>query len=253
MSAEFLSTSEFRETSSCHHCGAPLGLQSPKIEMSGHEVRVCSDACRIAVETIANAGLDAWYGLRTHTDAQGAAIADPRHRAELDAWSVPEVEASLLRHSTDGDHRTSSGHGNGGGTAPCSSAVTLTVESMRCAGCAWLVERLLTSVPGVATATVDFPLRRAEVRFDQRATRLHTLLETLANAGYRATPYTVHTEEAVIESERRTLSIPSFSYQMTPKISLNIRCSISICENFSINGRTRPSDQLGMCSYNINP
>ena len=49
------------------------------------------------------------------------------------------------------------------------------------------------------------------------------------------------------------LSIPSFSYQMTPKISLNIRCSISICENFSINGRTRPSDQLGMCSYNINP
>ena len=172
--------------------------------MSGQEVPVCSDACRIAVETIANAGLDAWYGLRTHSDAQGAAIADPRHRAELDAWSVPEVEASLLRHSTDGDHRTSSGHGNGGGTAPCSSAVTLTVESMRCAGCAWLVERLLTSVPGVATATVDFPLRRAEVRFDQRATRLHTLLETLANAGYRATPYTVHTEEAVIESERRT-------------------------------------------------
>ena len=171
--------------------------------MSGQEVRVCSDACRIAVETIANAGLDAWYGLRTHSDAQGAAIADPGHRAELDTWRVPEVEASLLRHSTDDDHRTRTGHGSGCGTAPSSAAITLTVEGMRCAGCAWLVERLLASVPGVGTATVDFPLRRAEVRFDQRTTRLHTLLETLANAGYRATPYTVHAEEAAIESERR--------------------------------------------------
>ena len=74
---------------------------------------------------------------------------------------------------------------------------------MRCAGCAWLVERLLASVPGVTTATVDFPLRRAEVQFDTRTTRLYTFLETLAKAGYRATPYTAHAEEAAIESERR--------------------------------------------------
>ena len=171
--------------------------------MSGQNVRVCGDACRTAVETIANAGLDAWYGLRTHSDAQGAAIADPRHRAELDAWRVPEVEASLLRRGTDNDRPSDTGRGSGGGTDGINSAVTLTVEGMRCAGCAWLVERLLASVPGVTTATVDFPLRRAEVRFDTRATRVYTLLETLAKAGYRATPYTAHAEEAAIESERR--------------------------------------------------
>ena len=50
-----------------------------------------------------------------------------------------------------------------------------------------------------------------------------------------------------------TLSISSFNYQMTPKISLNTRCSISISENLSINGQTRSSDQLGIWSYNINP
>ena len=49
------------------------------------------------------------------------------------------------------------------------------------------------------------------------------------------------------------LFIPSFHYQMTPKISLNARCSISISKNLSINGRTRSSDQLGIWSYNINP
>ena len=199
MSTEVLSTSDTTAPSGCHHCGAPLGLQSPKVAVSGKDVRVCSDACRTAVETIANAGLDAWYDLRTHSDAQGATTADPRHRAELDAWRVPEVEASLLRRGNDNDHRTKTEPKPARGT----TTVTLTVEGMRCAGCAWLVERLLASTPGVATATVDFPLRRAEVQFNTHTTRLHTLLETLAKAGYRATPYTVHAEEAAIESERR--------------------------------------------------
>ena len=175
--------------------------------VSGLKVRVCGDACRTAVDTIAGAGLDAWYDIRTHSGARGATTADPLHRSELDAWRVPEVEATLLRRDSDrgadDDTHTNTVHGNRAGTNAGHTAVTLTVEGMRCAGCAWLVERLLASVPGVSTATVDFPLRRAEVRFDTRATRLHTLLETLARAGYRATPYTVQAEEAAIESERR--------------------------------------------------
>ena len=199
MSAEFLPTSEHPAPLCCHHCGVSLSLHRQEVLVADQTVSVCSDACRTAVETIANAGLNAWYDLRTHSDAQGATTADPRHRAELDAWRVPEVEASLLRRGNDNDHRTNTGPK----PAPGTTTVTLTVEGMRCAGCAWLVERLLASVPGVTTATVDFPLRRAEVHFDSHTTRLHTLLETLAKAGYRATPYTVHAEEAAIESERR--------------------------------------------------
>ena len=200
MSAHLLSTVGEAAPSRCHHCGATLGRGAREVMVSGREVQVCGDACRTAVETIANAGLDAWYGLRTHSDAQGASTADPRHRAELDAWRVPEVEASVVRPTGD-----DGGHGGHepGRSAHGTCAVTLTVEGMRCAGCAWLVERLLASAPGVDAATVDFPLRRAEVRFDARATRLHVLLETLARAGYRAAPYTVHAEEAGIESERR--------------------------------------------------
>ena len=169
----------------CHHCGAPITCCSPMVTVSGRGARVCGDACRIAVETISGAGGSAWYGLRTHTDAHGAVL-DSRHRAELEAWRVPEVEAAAVRREGDG-----------------ARAVTLTVEGMRCAGCAWLVERLLASVPGVHGAEVDFALGRAEVRFDADAARLPVLLETLAGAGYRAAPYTVGAEEAAIESERR--------------------------------------------------
>ena len=56
-----------------------------------------------------------------------------------------------------------------------------------------------------------------------------------------------------LDSRIIRLFIPSFYYQMTPKIPLNTRCSISISKNLSINGRTRSSDQLGIWSYNINP
>lgn len=170
----------------CHHCGGAITCCSPAVTVSGREVRVCGDACRTAVETIAGVGGGAWYGLRTHADAHGAVL-DSRRRSELEAWCVPELEAALVRRTGDG-----------------ASAVTLTVEGMRCAGCAWLVERLLTSIPGVYGAGVDFPLRRAEVRFDADAARLSALLETLANAGYRAAPCTAGAEEAAIESERRT-------------------------------------------------
>ena len=41
---------------------------------------------------------------------------------------------------------------------------------------------------------------------------------------------------------------PHFERQMTPKISRYTRCSMSICANFSINGRSRCSGQFGMCS-----
>ena len=58
---------------------------------------------------------------------------------------------------------------------------------------------------------------------------------------------------ALVTEVSGVLFIPSFYYQMTPKISLNIRCSISISKNLSINGRTRSSGQLGIWSYNINP
>ena len=170
----------------CHHCGAPLGERALTAALTGREVRVCGSACRTAVETIAGAGLDAWYALRTHPDADGAISADSRYRAELDAWSVPEVAEAHARTVLGGQ-----------------TEVSLTVEGMRCAGCAWLVERLLAATPGVSRATVDFPLRRAEVRFEPSAARLPSLLEALARAGYRAAPYSAHAEEAAIEAERR--------------------------------------------------
>ena len=170
----------------CRHCGGSLGGRPLTVRITGAEVQVCSEPCRTATLTIAGAGLDAWYRLRTHADASGAVTADPRFHAEIDAWRLPEVAQAHVRPAGRG-----------------ADEVTLTVEGMRCAGCAWLVEGLLGKAPGVRAAAVDFPRRRAQVRFDPRLTGVHRLLESLAAAGYRASPYSPHAEEAAIEAERR--------------------------------------------------
>ena len=171
----------------CYHCGGPLGSGARSVTVSEREERVCGEPCRTAVETIAGAGLKAWYRLRSHDDADGA-VTDERMQAAGDAWRVPEVAAAVVR-----------------GTGEGKSAVTLTVAGMRCAGCAWLVERLLTSIDGVLGAEVDFARRRAEVRFDTHAADLPDLIEALGRAGYQAAPYSSSAEEAALERERRAL------------------------------------------------
>ena len=101
------------------------------------------------------------------------------------------------------------------------------------------------SVRGVAGAAADASRRRPDCwgSVSARCGATWTATRTRGSMGWRTSAW----------ARSRPLSIPSFIYQMTPKISLNTRCSINISENLSINGRTRSSGQLGIWSYNINP
>jgi P-type Cu2+ transporter len=80
----------------------------------------------------------------------------------------------------------------------------MTVNGMRCAGCAWLVKKLLEGCEGVTEARINFALRRAEVGYDASATDLHALLKALSDAGYAARPYTPANEEKALDAERLT-------------------------------------------------
>jgi copper chaperone CopZ len=64
------------------------------------------------------------------------------------------------------------------------SPTTLAVTGMTCDGCARTVERVLSRVPGVSSAKVDFDLGRAIVSGSTAPSELITAIE---NAGYGAT------------------------------------------------------------------
>lgn len=67
--------------------------------------------------------------------------------------------------------------------APAADA-DLPIEGMTCAACVRRVERALTAVPGVSSATVNFATQRARVTYDPRAADEATLSRAVEGAGY---------------------------------------------------------------------
>jgi Cu2+-exporting ATPase len=82
--------------------------------------------------------------------------------------------------------------------------VSLILEDVECAACAWLIERTLATQPGVVEAAVNFSTHRARVRWDAQRCTLGTLLAAVARIGYRAQPYDPARREAALQREART-------------------------------------------------
>ena len=62
--------------------------------------------------------------------------------------------------------------------------LTLPVRGMHCAACVAKVERALTSVAGVDTATVNLATEKATITFDATRTDVPALQDAVAHAGY---------------------------------------------------------------------
>ena len=81
----------------------------------------------------------------------------------------------------------------------------LIVEHLRCAACAWLVEKAAARMPGVTSVHVNFALRRMRLRWDPSRGRLGAILEAIARLGYAAWPYEEGRLALVGARERRSL------------------------------------------------
>lgn len=147
---------------------------------------MCCAGCMAVAQTIVEAGLSDYYRLRTSLP-QRAQERVPRMLEQALAWERPTLADTFTREA--GEH---------------AREASLILEDIECAACAWLIERTLAGVPGVLETGVNYSTHRARVRFDQRATTLGALIESLARLGYRAQPYDPARREAALENERRT-------------------------------------------------
>ena len=62
----------------------------------------------------------------------------------------------------------------------------LKVEGMTCGGCVKSVTRVLTGIPGVASADVSLEEGRARVAYDPAQTGAEALKQAVERAGYHA-------------------------------------------------------------------
>ncbi len=133
----------------CAHCGAAL----ERGVVSGAEY--CCAGCEVAAAIVKGAGLEKYY-----TDREAPA---PRPGPLATGW------ADWPRESC----------------ADGTEAIWLRVDGLRCASCAWLVERAVAALPGVAEARVSPISGRARISWHPEQVGLDSIAGRVAALGYR--------------------------------------------------------------------
>lgn len=162
----------------CFHCGLPVPEGSRwQATIAGAAQPMCCPGCAAAAQAIVDGGCADYYATRTGFAPQ----------ADLDAVDAPEL--ALL----DGPGLGLDGEAG------------FHVEGIRCAACAWLVERRLLELPGVLEAAVNVATERLFVRWDPAACKPSGLLRTLRAIGYVAYPCDARRHGEHLERARRTM------------------------------------------------
>ncbi|ADV26197.1 heavy metal translocating P-type ATPase [Pseudoxanthomonas suwonensis 11-1] len=159
----------------CHHCGEALPANARVVELDGQARSFCCQGCAAAAEWIAQADLDGYYRLRS-----AAAGKVGEELPDLAVWDRADVQAEHSRAIEGGRE------------------ITLLTDGMRCAACAWLIDRALAREPGVVDCSANAVTGRIRITWDPSRTALSVPLRRLAMLGYR--PYLAGSE--ALERER---------------------------------------------------
>ena len=166
----------------CHHCGEILPA-SPVMQESGGRPRgFCCQGCAAAAEWIAAADLDGYYQLRSAGAGEGGRGRVGDELPDLAVWDRADVQAGHSRAVEGGRE------------------ITLLTDGMRCAACAWLIDRALRREPGVLDCGANAVTGRIHISWDPARTALSAPLQRLAMLGYR--PYLAGSVEAERERTR---------------------------------------------------
>lgn len=155
-------------STTCFHCGEPLGTSRLVAKIGSRDEPVCCTGCRAVAELIAGAGLEQYYEVRSDRPQRPDATA-----LTDDAWSAyarPDVAATIVSSR---------------GAMDCA---TLGVDGMRCTACAWLLGKILRSHTGVTDVSINAATGRAHVEWRRDEADLVDIMRSIARAGYRPFP-----------------------------------------------------------------
>lgn len=170
---------------SCFHCGEPVPADGVVLaRIDGREEAVCCHGCKAVAELISGAGLTRFYRFRTAAGAR-----PDGSTCREDAWTSFDRSPLFeeLTHAEPGGRRS----------------VGLLLEGLRCAACAWLIDKMLIRLPGVTAVGVNAATGRARVVWDPQVARLSGILGRIAELGYRPHPLTPEAVDTSARDERR--------------------------------------------------
>lgn len=170
-------------TKKCFHCAAaiPTGTEISLLH-EGNTVGFCCQGCKGAYILISGCGLIEFYRRRTLPDIS---LRTSGHEEEYS-------NLFLARHVYQHE-------GN--------SAIDIIIEGIHCASCVWLNENIISRLPGIINARVNYATGRARVLFDPEEISPENIFARIREIGYLPRPYTRSTVSELAENERKNLLI----------------------------------------------
>ena len=169
---------------SCYHCGEDVPANTDfKVEILGDIREMCCPGCETVAQTIVDSGLVSYYQYRT-APAEKADLV-PEQLQALIHYDNDDVQSEFVRNSKD------------------SSEVTLSLEGVSCAACAWLIEKQVSSKSGVLSIRVNTTTNRALLAWDKSQARLSEILSLIHQLGYKAAPFEADKQEAAYHQQMK--------------------------------------------------
>ena len=160
----------------CFHCGQSVSDDAPQALVADVWQNFCCSGCAAAASWIRDSGLDDYYRLRSADGNRVAVTA-----TDFSVWDRSDVQH---------DHVLATATGR---------EITIVVEGMRCAACAWLIDRALRREPGIEDVSVNAVTGRLRLHWHPERIALSQALARLASLGYQ--PHLAGGEN--LERERR--------------------------------------------------
>lgn len=170
----------------CYHCGDPIPVGTHYQTLIIDEQRdMCCPGCQAVAQTIIDSGLVSYYQYRTEPADKADLIPDQLEK--LIHYDDPNVQDEFV-------HQTDSG-----------KSISLSLDGVSCAACAWLIEKQLRQNPGVIKILVNITTSRAQLIWDDTQTSLSELLTQIHKLGYKAAPFEANIQEANYHAQLKQL------------------------------------------------
>ena len=137
---------------------------------------MCCPGCEALAQTIVDSGLSSYYEHRTEVAKKSGSLV-PDELSQLEHYDIAQIQSDFVKQS-----------GN-------ITEITLTVEGISCAACAWLIEKQLRFLPGLIFVNVNTTLNRAVIHWDNEQLALSKILQQIQHIGYKAYPFQVNQQE----------------------------------------------------------
>ena len=131
----------------CYHCGDVVPAKASfTVDILGQQREMCCLGCQSVAQTIVESGLDSYYQYRTSPAEKVDLI--PEQLQKLIHYDNIEVQQEFVRNDDN------------------LSEVTLSLDGVSCAACAWLIEKQLHAVKGVILIRVNITTNRAILKWE---------------------------------------------------------------------------------------